>query len=234
VVINDLFDERRERATARNERLRIAHDLHDGVLQSLTGAALQLEAMTRLVNDDPQAARARLCEIQAVIVSEQRALRRLIEGLRGATPASLPQRDDLTAALKTLCHRVGRWGPNVRLAGPGTASVPRELRHDVYRLVQEGLSNITRHARAQAAVVEISVLNDCVQILLEDDGCGFPFHGRYDLVTLNARRCGPFSLKERVASLDGKLVLTSTVSGSRLEISVPFPAPVASQQKMAK
>ena len=51
-----------------------------------------------------------------------------------------------------------------------------------------------------------------------DDGRGFPFVGRYDLAELTARKVGPRSLKDRVASMRGKLVLTSTPSGSHVEI----------------
>ncbi len=54
------------------------------------------------------------------------------------------------------------------------------------------------------------------------DGSGFPFRGRYDLATLTAKQLGPVSLKERVASLRGELLLTSTLSGSKLEMTLPL------------
>ena len=65
------------------------------------------------------------------------------------------------------------------------------------------------------------MIADRVHLVIADNGCGFPFRGRYDLTALNARNWGPVSIKERVASLHGELVLTSTMSGSRIEILLP-------------
>jgi len=220
---NHLFSKIRiERDAALNERLRLARELHDGVLQSLTGAALQLEAVTKLNDHDPQVVRERLREVQDLIVQEQRELRSWIACMKRAASTSMASHTDLTAALDTLCRRVMRWGPRVELSGPTTGSISRTLGDQVYRLVEESLSNVARHARAQFARVEIAILPHELRIVVEDDGCGFPYRGRYDLAALNARGLGPVSLKERVGSLDGALVLTSTLSGSRLEIILPL------------
>jgi len=124
--------------------------------------------------------------------------------------------------LDTLCRRVMLWGPRVELTGPTEGAISRTLGDQVYRLVEESLSNVARHAHAQVARVEIRISANDVRIVVEDDGCGFPYHGRYDLAALNSRGLGPVSLKERVGSLDGGLVLTSTLSGSRLDISLPL------------
>ena len=223
-VAANLIDSKKrvERTATLEERLRLARELHDGVLQSLTGAVLQLEAMSRLVDNDPQAARERLHEIQELIVEEQRELRTWIDGMRHAPSASMASHTEVAAALDKLCRRVSRWGPRVEFTGPDVGSVPRILGDQVYRIVEESLSNVTRHAQAQVARVDVKLLPHGVRIVVEDDGCGFAFHGRYDLATLNERRLGPVSLKERIGSLHGALVLTSTLSGSRLEIALPL------------
>jgi signal transduction histidine kinase len=215
--------DRIERNATRNERLRLARELHDGVLQSLTGAALQLEAVKRLLDNDPRTARQVLREIQELIVEEQRELRASIEDMKEATADSMASHDELAAALHKLCGRISRWGPRVLLRGPDGGAIPRVFGEHVYRLVEESLNNVTRHARATIARVEVNILEERVTIVVEDDGSGFPFRGRYDLAQLNARRQGPVSLKERVASLDGDLVLISATSGSRLEFSLPVP-----------
>jgi len=81
---------------------------------------------------------------------------------------------------------------------------------------------VARHAHAQVAHVAVGVLFDKVCISVSDDGCGFPFRGRYDLAALIARELGPISLRERVAALRGELTLTSGAAGSKLEISLPL------------
>jgi signal transduction histidine kinase len=206
---------------SQNERLRLAHELHDGLLQTLTGLTLQLEVALQLVGSDPRAARAHIREIQQLIVDRQRELREWIDDARHPNRHSAKP-VELAVVLDTLCRRVSRWGPRVELVTNGSERISSEIGDHVYRIVEEGLSNITRHAHAQMARVEVGVRERFVRIVIADDGSGFSFRGRYDLATLEARRLGPRSLKERVASLGGKLVLASTLSGSTLEIELPL------------
>jgi signal transduction histidine kinase len=222
--INQMFSrERLERAAAQDERLRLARELHDGVLQSLTGATLQLEALSRLIDEDPRAAQKRLRDIEGLVMEEQRELRNWIQKLHPAPVAAMASKGDLTEALETLCRRIERyWELQVRLTVSERAPVPRTLGDEIYRLVQEALSNIARHAHAEVGCVDVATFIDHVRIIVADDGYGFPFRGRYDLATLTAEKLGPMSLKERVTSLQGDLVLTSTASGSLVEIILPL------------
>ena len=221
---NQFFSkDRLERAAISQERLRLARELHDGVLQSLTGVSLQLEALARLIDENPHAARKRLNDIEQLIGEEQRELRAWIEKLKPAGLIAMASCDDLAEVLRTLCQRVERgWGLVVRLTVSGGKAVPRMIGDEIYRLVQEGLSNIARHAHAQVGRVEVCLAHDHVRIVIADDGRGFSFHGRYDLAALTEKRVGPASLKARVASLVGDLVLTSTLSGSHIEIKLPL------------
>lgn len=215
-----LSDRHRAFGHALNERLRLARELHDGLLQALTGVALQLEAAQRLVEANPHDARAQIREIQGMIIDRQRELREWIETVRHPNQRTTPHAE-LAVVLNTLCGRVSRWGPRVELAMHGVEQIANHVGNHVYRIVEEGLSNVTRHACAHVARVEVRRCERVVRIVIADDGCGFPFRGRYDLATLEARRLGPESLKERVASLGGTLVLASTLSGSTLEIELP-------------
>ena len=207
---------------ALSERLRLARELHDGLLQSLTGASLQLEATLRLMETDPSAARKQLREIQELIIERQRELRAWIESVRHPDAVPANPRAELATVLETLCRRVSRWGPRVEFVGHESAAIPAFLGDHVYRLVEEGLSNVTRHAHARFARVDVRRSANSVRVLIADDGCGFPFRGRYDLLALNVRGIGPASMKERVDSLSGTLTLSSTLSGSTLEIHLPL------------
>src|SRR5437868_2516010 len=84
--INHFFSkERLERAAKQDERVRLARELHDGVLQALTGATLQLEALSRLIDENPNAARNRLQVIERLIMEEQQELRTWIQKLKPAS-----------------------------------------------------------------------------------------------------------------------------------------------------
>jgi signal transduction histidine kinase len=220
--LNTFFSkERLERAAMEHERLRLARELHDGVLQSLTGVTLQLHQLSRLVEDYPEPVRKRLREVEELMVAEQRELRGWIEALKPTTSTVMASKDDMASALGALCDRVSRWGMTVQLTLSASGVIPRTLGDEIYRIVQEALSNAARHARAHAANIELDMMADRVRLVVVDNGCGFPFHGRYDLAALEARNWGPVSIKERVAALHGDLVLTSTMSGSRIEILLP-------------
>jgi signal transduction histidine kinase len=205
------------------ERLRLARDLHDGVLQSLTGTALQLQSVGRLFVEDPQAARDRLQEIQHLLAEEQRDLRFFIQELR-PRPLGSPQVDsDLATRLSELSERIERhWGLQVEVKiHRMEVRIPTSLVREIYRLVHEALVNAARHARASVARVELSVQDDQVRIIVADDGRGFRFQGHYDHATLTEGKLGPVSLKERIVSLGGSLAIDSTESGARLEIFFP-------------
>jgi len=210
------------RAATESERRRIARELHDGVLNSLTGAALQVHATSQLIEQDPRAARARLQEIERMIAEQQAELRAWIEGMRHGTTALRPAHADLLIALKALCRRGAACGPRVDLTGSDFALIPKTLVDHVYRLVEETLSNSIRHARADYVWIDVRIWRHDVVITVEDDGRGFPFHGRYDLASLQAKRVGPASVKERVTLLHGQLVVTSKRTGSRIEIRLPM------------
>ncbi len=209
-----------EKAATREERTRLAHELHDGLLQSLTGLALQLHAVSRLLDTDFEAARRRLNEIRSLIAAEQRELRAWITNV--SAPEVMETNGELVAALKKVCRRAEwQWRFSCELVMNATASIPQTLGDHIYRIVQEGLNNAGRHARAQRVRIAIAVRPDRIDIELEDDGVGFPFHGEYDLARLTAFDIGPRSLKERVGSLGGSLLLTTGLSGSRLQITLP-------------
>jgi signal transduction histidine kinase len=92
---------------------------------------------------------------------------------------------------------------------------------EVYRLLQEALVNAARHAQATCIRISAASVPEGVALRITDNGRGFPFEGVYDLATLNARRIGPVSLKERIGSLRGGLVLRTSDQGTVLEMSLP-------------
>jgi signal transduction histidine kinase len=207
-----------------DERQRLARELHDGVLQSLAGAALQLEAISRLIDIDTKVAQEHLRAVGEVIAGEQRELRRWIERLQPPSSASIATGTDLATALEKLRERAEwQWGFKVELSVDGAGTVPRTLGDEIYRIVQEAFTNAGRHAHARLvrASVTLGTGSDPVRIIVSDDGCGFPFRGVYDHSELAARRIGPRSLRERVALLGGELVITTEHTGPEIDVTLP-------------
>jgi len=209
-------------AAATEERIRLARDLHDGVLQSFTAIALRLAAIRRVMGSDPAAAASAVADVQRVLASEQRDLRFFIQELRpSATP---PEHGDLDGRLNDLAARMEReWDLRVelRLDGLGTR-LPPSLCRDVYHIVREALVNAARHGAASVAQVTVGQTGvDTIAVSIADNGRGFPFLGRYSADDLANMNLGPKTLRERVRAINGSLTLQSGPTGAELNILLP-------------
>jgi len=206
------------------ERLRLARDLHDGVLQTLTGAALQLQTARRLMTADLPAAEDRLSQVQRIIAAGQNDLRFFIQqlGPRRSNESTGPV--DLKGRVGELADRVRRqWGVPVTVATePDQLQVPDRLVNDVFLLIHEALVNAARHAKASS--LQLALLREPrhLSIAVADDGQGFPFHGRFTLEDLARDQRGPRTLRERVTALGGSMVLETGPGGSRVRLVVPL------------
>lgn len=206
------------RAAAAEERIRMARDLHDGLLQSLTGVSLQMQTLIKQTDDSTIA--ARLGALQEVIAGEQRELRLLVTQLR--PEPGLAAEAPLDLRLAALAERIGRqWNVDIDVTvTPPSPALRGNVAAEIYSLVNESLANAAKHAHATRITANVAANNGEVQITVEDNGTGFPFIGTYDLPWLQANRRGPLTLKERVVALGGHLVLESTASGSRIEMRI--------------
>lgn len=221
-VIDYLILRRRlKRVGAREERGRLSRDLHDGLLQSLTGAALQLEAVDRMWEREPARARMLLRRIQRFVGDEQRDLRFFIDGLRPGLDTGRPALSRELLSLGARFHKV--WGLDVRWDLPSPDPVPRKLRKHVYSIIREALANSARHGRATAATVRLTGGDGRIDLAISDNGSGFHFQGRCTHEELEQRGIGPVSLRTRIGELNGTLAIESSPSGALLEIGLGGP-----------
>ena len=215
-----------QEARALEERVRVARDLHDSLLQSQAGAALHLLAARRLLERDPGAGKQRLEEVQQQLEHGELEMRAFIRDLRPARrPVSEIARVALRERVLSHARRIERqWDVRVTLNIDEAADqLGPKVTADVYRLIHEALVNAARHANASTIRVNLSMAEGRVQLSIADDGKGFPFTGTYDLAWLERMDQGPVTLRERVAALRGDLTLTSSKqAGSELLITVPL------------
>lgn len=221
--LQTLVEQLRESA-AGEERVHLARELHDGVLQSLTAASLQAQRARQSVATSPAEAERRLAMVEETILSEQQALRLAIEDLQpGAMKATTPV--DVIPRLRETATRVGRqWDVRVHLNLQRTASpAPQKIAHELTRMLQEALVNAIRHGGAKEVTVTCIMMGTDLALAVSYQGRGFAgFQGRHDLESLNRMKGGPRTLKERVSGVGGSLVIESGDSGARVEIHIPL------------
>jgi signal transduction histidine kinase len=210
------------REAVREERVRVARDLHDGLLQSFTGVVLQLETVHNLIERDPETARRLVTEMQGVIMGDQRELRSYVEQLRPRRRIDVPF--DFLGRLTELRSRFeNQWKMNVILETEEVDPlVAQSLGPETFRLIQEAVTNAAKHGSASHVRVRLSTRDSRVRIDVSDDGSGFPFQGRRTLQEIRDSGVGPAMLAERVAALNGDLLVESTGSGATLQISIPL------------
>jgi PAS domain S-box-containing protein len=219
--------QRLQHLAAARERTRLARDLHDNVLQSLAVAGLNLEAAIQGLKVDPNVAKEQLHGVQDLIVQEQRELRSFIEELKLATLVPSEINFKFGYLLQQLAKTVEQqWHLRVKLKMEAfDGQIPAVLAREIYQIVREGLVNAARHAHASVVEVDLRADDHHARITVSDNGCGFPFRGRYDDAALASTGLGPAVIKSRVASLGGTIAIDSAESGARLEVTLPLSSP---------
>ena len=211
-------------SVATEERIRLARDLHDGVLQSLTGVGLRLEGVRRLIEKDTGEAGEQVEELQNLVALEQRDLRFFIEELKPQPLTPTGGSAGLTRQISELVQRLElEWGLRVELAADCLEEeISEGLEREIYHIVREAMVNAVRHGEASQVRVEIHAGDGRITIAVSDNGSGFPFAGSYSHAELVRRNLGPRNLRERVSALNGTVALDTSRSGARLEILLPL------------
>jgi signal transduction histidine kinase len=195
------------------ERRRLARELHDETGQALTSILLGLKRVEEAKTEED--AHGAASELRAEIVKTLQGVRRLAVELR---PKAL---DDfgLVPALERLAEAFGGdSGIAIDLeANVGDDRLPPEMETALYRIAQEALTNVAKHARAQHVSVVVTRRHGSVTILVEDDGRGFGARGGDD------DGLGLVGMRERVGLLGGRLAIESTEgSGTTIVAEVPL------------
>lgn len=198
------------------ERTRIARELHDDTAQALTSVLVRLRLLERSAED--KRLRSGLAELRDLTVETLEGVRRLAIDLRP------PMLDDLglEAAIQSHVQDFSRQRQiNVNFTSSGLGRLPPNVELVLYRIVQEALSNVAKHASASRVETRLSRKGRTLRLLVEDDGCGF------DVEAAKGSRqsgLGLFGMEERLALIGGTLrVESSPGKGTRLSAEVPLP-----------
>jgi signal transduction histidine kinase/DNA-binding NarL/FixJ family response regulator len=219
-----LYQRSRELAIT-EERNRLAREIHDTLAQSLTGMVLQIEAVEDLLSDRPEQAREELRSLKQLARASLEEARRSVWGLR---PPVLEEAS-LAEALERLLReesQAGAFSGRYTTAGRARPLTPA-IEAGVYRIAQEALTNVRRHAQARVAVVQLRFEVGELVLIVQDDGRGID--PERDQGTGNREQgergagFGLTSMQERARLLGGSMRLESEPGrGTRVQVHVPY------------
>lgn len=201
------------------ERRRISRELHDHMGQHLAALILGLEALKESASEPHERVRVQQLQALASVIGSE--VHDLALELR---PTAL---DDLGLP-SALRHYAEQWSGrydipvDVHSNSPEQPRLPPAIETTLYRIVQEGLTNVAKHAQATRVSVIVEQRNGIVQLILEDDGCGFPVDA-----VMNAphteRRLGLLGMRERATLAGGTLDIESAPGrGTTLFVRIPI------------
>jgi signal transduction histidine kinase len=219
ILDNVILQAKAEELAVAEERARIARDIHDGFVQALASIDVGIEVCRRLDRRDPLRLSSELEELQRTVKQGYREARRYLDRLRRRAP----QGPDVDVAVQELAREFHERGEIEVEAHAESADMPSRdgLGFEILQIVREGLSNIVRHADASKASVSVTSNNGTVEVIIRDDGRGFPAARDAESTELPPS-VAPWSIRERVAALRGTLRLTSSVGrGSEIRITLP-------------
>lgn len=209
-IKNARLYEQAQHAAAIEERQRLARELHDAVTQTLFSAGLIAEVLPRLWQRNQPEARRRLEELRQLTRGALAEMRTLLLELR---PSALTEAR-LDELLRHLTEAItGRARTPVALEVEGDCLLPPEVQVVFYRITQEALNNVAKHAQATQAVVRLCCRPNQVELVIADDGCGF------ELKNLSPEHLGLGIMRERADSIGAALTIqTQPGQGTRINV----------------
>ncbi|HXF84511.1 MAG TPA: GAF domain-containing sensor histidine kinase [Anaerolineales bacterium] len=215
-IENARLYEQAHQVAALEERQKLARELHDSVSQALYGIALGARTARTLLDRDPAQAAQPLDYILYLSEAGLAEMRALIFELR---PESL-QTEGLVAALGKLVNALGaRHQLKVTLEAQDEPAVLLDVKESLYRIAQEALNNIVKHARATQVKVSLKVESGELRLGISDDGTGFDTGAEFP------GHLGMITMRERAEKVGGTFAIESAPNaGTHIQVTIPLSA----------
>ena len=194
------------------ERVRLARDLHDSVLQDLAAASLRLKTTTASM---PKKTQQSLAGVSRLLTEQQRRIRNFVENSRTleAAPAQLLSAS-LAQSINDLCDQ---WGCDIMLSiHPPEMEAAATVRRELTQLLCEATANAVRHGGATRLQIDLTRQEEALHMSIADNGCGLS-----SSMADGAQH--PRSLQARVADMEGSLAITRHAPGLAMMIEIPHP-----------
>lgn len=231
-MVDDITEQKLASAQIRNlshklimaqesERLMISRELHDNLAQELIAAKIQCDSALQSKQRKGARIENTLGMISNVLTGSIAAVRQLSYDLR---PPGLNQ-FGIIEALRQYCREFSKTRPisvEFHSGGFSRTELNEDISINIYRLVQEGLSNVMKHAEASSVTIRLFYASPSIVLTIDDDGKGFDVRKREAAIT-SEKKLGLRSMKERIDILHGKMQIKSSPgAGTRLRMTIPY------------
>ncbi len=226
LVMRDITERKRYERLVAEERARIARDLHDGVQQDLALLGYKVDLCCQLVANDPERVARELQQIREALSDEIKELRRLVQALR---PIDVERLGFLTAVRQLVTEFGKQHQVRAHFTVHGVEHPLNEaLEVALFRILQETLTNVAKHAQARNVWVELDLRDtESLALRVEDDGRGF------ESESLRDGGLGLKHIRERLAQWGGQFTIDSNPGqGTKLSIWVPLPQHQTSHERL--
>jgi two-component system sensor histidine kinase UhpB len=203
-----------------DERRAIAQSLHDDTGQALSMLIIHLDRIDERIQPDQKELKKKVADARELASNSLTELRRILSGLRPAILDDLGLVPAIRWYARTTLEGVG---VNVVVKAPSIPlSLSPAIKTTLFRIVQEAVNNVVRHADARSVTIVLGLNGGIVQLRVEDDGRGFnPGNASRDAVEL--QKLGLLGIRERAELLGGEVQIESAPEkGTRLQVSIPL------------
>ena len=197
------------------ERQTVTHDIHDGIVQYVVGAQMEVEGCEITLDPHDHATAQRLSLASSHLRDAVREGRRLISDLR---PPIIDESGLVAAIDHLICEMSGNDGLRVEFEHHGVGrDLPPFLKSTLFRIVQEALNNVRRHSGANEAFVQLVCAQEVIRLDVRDEGRGF------DRSEVSPSRFGLRGIEQRARLFGGKVRIESSPGkGTRIHVEMPF------------
>lgn len=203
------------------ERHRLARDIHDGPAQSMANILVKTELCERLMDIDQEKSKEELRNLRIVVKDTLKDIRKTIYDLR---PMSLDDLGLVPTLERYICNFKRDTGIEVELNVIGTVKkLESAIEIAVFRIVQESLSNVSKHSQGTFAKVMVEYSDTRLNLAITDNGIGFDVEEVSKIGRTATGGFGLMNIRERLELLDGKIQINSSLgAGTRLNIYIPL------------
>lgn len=204
-----------------DERRRIAREIHDGPAQAMSNVVLKAEICEKMSEIDMSKAIYELKSLKEVVRSSLKDVRRIIYDLRPMSIDDLGLKPTLQKYVESFSQQ-NSIQINLLIKGEDNCVKDNNIILAVFRVVQECLNNIRKHAKADSVIIQIEFNNNSLALRIKDDGVGFEKESLNNVDKSESGGFGIFGMKERVELLEGSFSIESSIGvGTTVKVQLP-------------